>query len=800
MEEFFRTLTGYTPYDYQIKVSNKLLKEQKNIFLCAPTGAGKTWAALFPYLWAKKSGILFADRLIYVLPLRTLATALYTETVTYCKKVFDVKISTKERICKADETVITIQTGEQKDDPFFEGDIIFTTVDQCLSAYLNCPVSLPKKLANINAGALPGSLIVFDEFHLLEPDKAMTTAIEMIERLKLFSRFIIMSATLTAKSLKSLKEIIDGELIQLSRDEVLSLPSHKEKKRTYCWISKPLSTNDILKGHNNKRSIVILNTVTRAQNIFKELKDRLKDTSTNLFLLHSRFYPEDRKETEEKLKEWFGKDADKTNVILVTTQVVEAGVDISCDNLHTECAPLNSVIQRAGRCARYEKERGIGTVWVYELGKNEKGNLNLGPYIDEEQRVLVADTRTVFEQLPAEGEALDFIEELDRLDKVHSEYEAKYLKFYKQNLYDLKTKIHETMDGRYKTAIEDLIRDSASINVIICNNPRSLRFDKDKWPRMLSVPRSSLYNLDFSNPEEKVAWYPTENSNIIDEDELSFGWEPISSKDQLKNVSWLIVISPEFASYSAIFGLQIGVKGDYEEPKYFDRPITPFYKNCYETYSEHTRRVVIEYKQRKELFQNAIRQLAGYYRMTPEQVEKLIEFTCVLHDVGKLSIKWQKTIREWQKCKNQQKLTDEPIAHSDYDPEIDFEAKKKFAKQPPHASAGAYAVSKLLEEAFGENAIVIYSAITMHHGAFTESLEDFRLIDEAGKYIKQTLADYKEINLLDTPDNITKEKDFKDNLLCFSKNNGEERFWPLYSFLVRMLRLSDQKSQNGGQT
>lgn len=806
MKELFDQLTGnqgLKPYPYQERVA-EYLREGNNIFLCAPTGAGKTWAALLPYLWSKSQRMTFADRLIYVLPLRTLATTLYAETVACCKRVFKVKNLPEERINAENEIVIAIQTGEQKDDPFFEGDIIFTTVDQCLSSYLNCPVSLPQRVGNINAGALLGSLMVFDEFHLLEPGKSMDTAIEMLDRLKPFSQFVIMTATLATKSLDTLRGILGGETVQLNREEVLALPSHKKKKRTYCWINRPLSVDDILNQHNGKRSIIILNTVTRAQCIFDELKNRLKDTETTLFLLHSRFYSEDRKKTEDRLKDWFGKEASKTNVILVTTQVVEAGIDISADNLHTELAPLNSIVQRAGRCARYEGERGIGTVWIYELETNEKGFSKLGPYRDAEQAILVTDTRPVLEQLPEGGELLDFRAEIERLDKVHSRHEAKYLEAYQQNHHDLKNKIHEAMDGRNETAIRELVRNVASVNVIITNNPRSLQFNKDKWPRMISVPRTSLYNLapffeecrDFG---ETVAWYPVENSNIIDESDISFGWDPITSKDQIKDVSWLIVINPEFAFYSPILGLQIGMKGEYEEPRYFDRPAIPCYKIHYETYREHIQKVVEECRARNHSYRNAIIKLSRKYGVSADQLEIWAVMSCALHDVGKLSVKWQESVRKWQQFKNPQKLTAEPIAHSDYNPETDFEQKMQLPKQPPHAAEGAYAMGQWLIDCLGEDvAVAVWTAIARHHGAFTESLGDFKLIDYASKWVKETLPFNSDRKVIfnKPPDNVVQNM-FKDDLLCFSKNSTDERLWPLYVFLVRRLRLADQKSQKG---
>ena len=805
MKELFDQLTGnqgLKPYTYQERVAQYLCGGN-NIFLCAPTGAGKTWAALLPYLWSKSQRIAFADRLIYVLPLRTLATTLYAETVACCKRVFKVKNLPEERINVENEIVITIQTGEQKNDPFFEGDIVFTTIDQCLSSYLNCPVSLPQRLGNVNAGALLGSLVVFDEFHLLEPGKSMDTAIEMLERLKPFSQFIIMTATLSTKSLNTLREILSGEPVQLKCEEVLSLPSHREKKRTYRWINRPLSSDDVLNHHAGKRSIVILNTVTRAQNIFKELRKKLEESNIKLMLLHSRFYSEDRKNTENDLTEWLGKDAVKTDVILVTTQVVEAGIDISADNLHTELAPLNSIVQRAGRCARYEGKRGVGTVWVYELETNEKGPV-LGPYRDNDQKALIENTRIIMEQLPADGEILDFTEELERLDKVHTLYETKYLDSYWQNQGSLKNKVHEAMDGRNETAVRELIRDVASVNVIICNKPDSLRFNEARWPRMLSVPRTSLYNLapffeesrDFG---ETVAWYPTESSNIIDnESDFSFGWECVTAKESLKNVSWLIVINPQFASYSPKLGLQIGVNGDYEEPKYFDRPAIPRYKIHYETYREHVQKVVGECRARNHSYRNATIKLSRKYGVSADRLEIWAVMSCALHDVGKLSIKWQESVRKWQQFKNPQKLTDEPIAHSDYNPETDFEQKIQLPKQPPHAAEGAYAMGQWLIDCMGEDvAVAVWTAIARHHGAFTESLGNFKMIDRASELVKKTLpcGSDKEVVLADEPDNVDQNK-FKEDLLFFSKND-DERLWPLYVFLVRRLRLADQKSQKG---
>lgn len=797
---FFNKLAGNDPYLYQTQVADTIIAG-KNIFLCAPTGAGKTWAALLPYLWAKNRGKEFVDRLIYVLPLRTLATTLYTEIVERCEDVFTVRNLPDERNGDKNEIVITIQTGEQKDDPFFEGDIIFTTVDQCLSSYLNMPVSLPSnRLGNINAGALIGSLIVFDEFHLLEPDKSMGTAIEMLHRLKDFSQFLIMSATLSGKCIDLLKEILGGEIIKLSTDEVMTLPSHKEKKRIYRWISRSMSIDDILNHHNKKRTIVIVNAVKRAQDIFSELYDRMNGADTTVLLLHSRFYPEHRKETEKRLKVFFGKGATKTNVILVTTQVVEAGIDISADNLHTELAPFNSIVQRGGRCARYAGIRGIGNVWIYELELNRKGIPDTKPY----ETQMVSVTRSVIEKLPTEGLCLNFIDEVELLEEVHSEKEMSLITPYK-NLHPRRSLIHQAMDGLNNNAVRELIRDISSVNVIITNNPRSLEFSKEKWPRMLSVPRSSLYRLekyfgeagDFGNT---VAWFPDEANIIDDEDDALFEWRSITSRDGFKNVSWLIVINPAYASYKPELGLQIGRAGEYKEVMYFDRPILHRYNISFETYREHINHTIMACRSMRRFYKYTAIKLGHHYKYEANFIENMIDIACALHDVGKLSIAWQDSVRQWQQFRDAQKLTDEPIAHSDYDPAKDFEAKKKMPKQPPHAAEGAYAIARWLSEYIGENfAVAIWTAITRHHGAFTESLADFRLINSASDWVMKTLPEVPviKIDLSERPDNLNRNI-FKDDLLRFSRHQDDETLWPLYAFVVRRLRLADQKSQKGG--
>ncbi|MEM2802555.1 MAG: CRISPR-associated helicase Cas3', partial [Archaeoglobaceae archaeon] len=78
-------------------------------------------------------------------------------------------------------------------------------------------------------------------------------------------------------------------------------------------------------------------------------------------LIHSRFTEKDR---EEKIRELRRIDGD---YIIVATQVIEAGVDLSSNLLITDIAPASSLIQRFGRFLRYDEERGKIFVWFEEM-------------------------------------------------------------------------------------------------------------------------------------------------------------------------------------------------------------------------------------------------------------------------------------------------------------------------------------------------------------------------------------------------------------------------------------------------
>jgi CRISPR-associated endonuclease/helicase Cas3 len=111
-------------------------------------------------------------------------------------------------------------------------------------------------------------------------------------------------------------------------------------------------------------TLVIVNTVDRARKLYELLKKQASLAQVPIKLIHSRFRPLEREQWDEFLGQ-----KDSTRRILISTQVVEAGVDLSACVLYTELAPWASLVQRFGRCARYPGESGK-VVWLdLDLGK-----------------------------------------------------------------------------------------------------------------------------------------------------------------------------------------------------------------------------------------------------------------------------------------------------------------------------------------------------------------------------------------------------------------------------------------------
>ncbi len=758
---FFEQLTGNPPYPYQERVAD-LLRAEKSVILRAPTGAGKTWAVIAPYLHARRYGPLIADRLIYALPLRALATNLW-ETV-----------SAK---AKSDGTSVSLQVGGQGDDPFFEADIVFTTIDQLLSSYLMMPVALSPRLDNLNAGALPGALLVIDEVHLLEPEVALGTVIEMMDRLNKVTRFVLMTATLSSPAVEWLADKLGAVVEQLSPEEVRNLPSQRGKQRSWHWHTHTLSADAVAGAYQGGRAIVLTNTVGRAQKIFADLKSARTRGSlppqTELLCLHSRFFPNDRRAIEDELAPRFGPDAGPSDTILVTTQVIEAGIDISAEQLHTELAPMNALVQRAGRVARYPG-RNVGTVTVYEVE-------SALPYGD---KALLQATREALAEAATEDEWIDLVHGANELSGLQARY---------ANLHARRTSVNSAMDSGDRGQLSQLVRETSSVNVLVTSSPEAVRFDSGQWPATLSISPHSLWALAGQfDIRPSPLWTARK---LVDKSEAESGppkyeWDPVTKMAELQ-AQWMVALHPEVARYDAEAGLLLGQSGEDSPVEYLITPPRTRYQYWREDWLDHARRVVQQSRTHAPRYNVAVRRMSEW-----GEVERWVELVCALHDAGKLSVGWQQVAHAWQREKDGVAPT-RALAHTTWrygDRRVTF---------PHHAVEGALMVypgvlrevtSQLGGEVGEAVTWAMLSAIARHHSP--RAKEGTTFITEM-EYMNElsAAAGVRIEHIPEAHGGILAE--FTGRLLHFG-DAYHCKSWVLYVLLTRRLRLADQAATASG--
>jgi CRISPR-associated endonuclease/helicase Cas3 len=793
-ETFVDLTNGSVPYEYQQRMADHLVDTEADVLLTAPTGCGKTWATLAPFLYARATGRPFADRVLYALPLRALANALKAEVQRAVARLgLDVRV--------------TIQTGEHSEDETFEGDIVFTTIDQLLSSYLHLPLSLPRRLGNLNAGVFPGALLVFDEAHLLEPARALGTLLHLMESHAGLTRFVVATATLSAPARGILREAHPGLVEEGVRPEEASkIPVLAHKRRSWTKVESPLDADSIRERHRGGGTLVVVNSVGRAQEIGAELTSRPPGGAA-VRVLHSRFYPQHRAAREKAMMQELGPGAGGCNVIIVATQVVEAGLDMSADVLLTELAPANALIQRAGRCARYVSPRHEGEVFVFDMLRNDRGERRLGPYRrDAEcvQRTWDGLAGCAHAILGGDGER-------DLLEHALGEIEGK------AHREMLSQRARRERDDEVRVAwrqgdlamLRERVRDVASVAVILADDPAGI--DLNRGPLALSLPDPVWRGFVRALQERGAlvdAWALNEAADTDDPSSVRWTWTTIAAGGP---PAFAYCLSSRVAAYDEYLGLQlVPSRTRFPALAYRQRTSFPALHYCFETYADHAGRVLGQASRWLARHPVAVRRCGVRYGLQDDLVRGLVLLAAGLHDAAKLDEQWQAAARGWQTCKAPQRLAAGFVAHTDFHPE-DRAEERRF-RRPPHAVEGAVAVMALVHgwlaeisrghtDSATDDALrrCVLTAIARHHHARARQAGRFRLAPGAlealvAPLVAAGLPPPNEPMLLGAED----VADFEALGLLSPDRPDEERFWPLACFVVRGLRLADQAGTREG--
>ncbi|HEX8297156.1 MAG TPA: DEAD/DEAH box helicase [Chthoniobacteraceae bacterium] len=476
-QQFFTAATGGNPpYDYQRRLAEEPACDSRLIEI--PTGLGKTAAVVLAWLWNRvickdpKHKDKWPRRLVYCLPMRTLVEQTQKEVRKWLRNVWKKRVE----LALSDESIaalrwlrlqgpVLLMGGERRHPRRPEWDIhpereaiLIGTQDMLLSRALNRGYGMSRYRWPMHFGLLNNdALWVMDETQLMGPALWTSAQLDWMRLDRFPSLFPCptwwMSATvgvsptggaafLKTSDRERAKFPIPSSLVlgdepnasvQLGACrpcELWTAPASPKKsaastKKAAAEASSPevefasaLGNAVVAEHRAGTLSLVVCNTVRTAQAVFAAAS-AASGGKIPCVLLTSRFRKMDRKDCVAALTEFEGKRKAKdagvgSGLICVSTQVVEAGVDVSSVRLWSEVAPWPSLVQRLGRLNRDGRDNAEARALFFKpplKDQKTKKGAKIGPYLAEAvaqgERILAALVKlTVIEPKVPSREAL----------------------------------------------------------------------------------------------------------------------------------------------------------------------------------------------------------------------------------------------------------------------------------------------------------------------------------------------------------------------------------------------------------
>ncbi len=359
-EAMFERAAGFRPFPWQLAFATGAEFPEAVI---VPTGAGKTEAAALGWLWRRRfaeAGIRERTprRLVYCLPMRVLVE----QTVNRIRAQFDAAGA-------SDVVVHQLMGGHVSRDWIRRPEddaVIVGTLDQLVSRALMRGYGVSRYAWPIHYALLHNdALWVFDEVQLMGEALATSTQLDGFRRRYPESagpvRSIWMSATVDPAWLHSVDRPRIGTVLEIGpADHAGGLGARLAATKRLTRIER-IDAGGVVSNHRSgSLTLVVVNTVRAARELHRSVV-RAKPTA-ELVLLHSRFRPGDRRDAVGRLEAPI--DPVGPGRIVIATQVVEAGVDVSAATLLTEAAPWASLVQRFGRCNRRGEHVDAAVLWA----------------------------------------------------------------------------------------------------------------------------------------------------------------------------------------------------------------------------------------------------------------------------------------------------------------------------------------------------------------------------------------------------------------------------------------------------
>ena len=420
-------------------VLNNFDENHKLFTLTAPTGYGKTLTALNFALKFNKS------RIIYALPFTSIIDQTY-DIIAKIYKNSDISVSKAHHKTTIDEKNLTEEDRYSKIKflmESFSGEINITTLYQLIFALFG-----NKNKDNVKFNQLKNSVVIIDEAQAIPYNfrKDFILLCEIISR-RLDTIFIFMSATMPIIKSKNFKEISNLDYFSKQDRYVikwLDISGEEDLLEKICQVAR------------DKNTLVVVNTIKKAQELFVKLRDKF-----SCFCLNGYMYDRHKRAIIRMVRCGISKsknDPLASKILLISTQSIEAGVDLDFDVGLREVSPISSIIQTAGRVNRHFGEiRGE----LYVFPKISKfTNLIYGDLQKVSKAILeIFKQKEVRESEILEISNLYFQKISDQLENLYIESEIKKLEFENIN-----QKIEEVMKDNHKQTLiieakENFIKD-----------------------------------------------------------------------------------------------------------------------------------------------------------------------------------------------------------------------------------------------------------------------------------------------------------------------------------------------------
>lgn len=420
-------------------VLNNFDENYKLFTLTAPTGYGKTLTALNFALKFNKS------RIIYALPFTSIIDQTY-DIIAKIYKNSDISVSKAHHKTTIDEKNLTEEDRYSKIKflmESFSGEINVTTLYQLIFALFG-----NKNKDNVKFNQLKNSVVIIDETQAIPYNfrKDFILLCEIISQ-RLGTIFIFMSATMPVIKSEKFKEISNLEYFSKQDRYVikwLDISGEEDLLEKICQVAR------------DKNTIVVVNTIKKAQELFLKLRDKF-----SCFCLNGYMYDWHKRAIIRMVRCGISKsknDPLASKILLISTQSIEAGVDLDFDVGFREVSPISPIIQTAGRVNRHFREI-CGELYVFpEISKFT--NLIYGDLYKVSGTILEDfRQREVRESEILEISNLYFQKISNQLENLYIQSEIKKLEFENIN-----QKIKEIMDDNCKQTLiieakENFIKD-----------------------------------------------------------------------------------------------------------------------------------------------------------------------------------------------------------------------------------------------------------------------------------------------------------------------------------------------------